>query len=392
MRECPQEAHPELNGRRLFWVKYSDIEIPDVEVIREGLSRSLLYGNTLSLPSHLAPLLPFRSIATNDACTSTQAWSATKDANGVYSFYPERRGPDDLRECLSSSVLPSRGMIAVADKSGNLAPRRRDGHDPLPPYGESSRGSYADEYDDDDDEDDDEDDEDWDWDWDWDYHEPPPPHPQRRNTFTNDYDHSDLYEDDPEPHLHRGRRRNTFTNDYDHSDMYEDELEPPRQGGRRRNSYSTDYDRRNRFREHAEPPPTRGQRRNSYTSGLNRGAGYWDYPELPRFSGPPRGTQTRYHDPGNRNREIPERPRYRGPPHASNGNRRHGNWDRFAPPGAYSISNRGGRGRYSNATISSRNINPAWPNYALTGRNSRARPRSSRISRFFRSFLNYVTS
>ena len=59
--ECPQGAFPELEGRRLFLVKYSDIDVQDVETIRQELGRGLKYENMPFLPSHLALLLPLSS-------------------------------------------------------------------------------------------------------------------------------------------------------------------------------------------------------------------------------------------------------------------------------------------------------------------------------------------
>lgn len=207
-----------------------------------------------------------------------------------------------------------------------------------------------------------------------------------------------MYEHDPEPPPFRSNRRNTFANDYDLSDMYEDYPEPPFHRGRRRNSYTTDHYREDTFRDYAELPPFHGRRRNSHASGFDRDARSWNYQELPRFSEAPRSTYTGGYDRGNRNSRVLVPPRHRGPPYASNGSRRHGNWEGFAPPGVYLTGNRHGRDRYRDALVPSWNIDPAWArnspwgNYPLVRRNFGRRPRSSKIVRFFRAFLNYVTS
>ena len=40
------------------------------------------------------------SMNTDDAYISSQAWSITPNADGTHTWYPERRGPDELRGCL----------------------------------------------------------------------------------------------------------------------------------------------------------------------------------------------------------------------------------------------------------------------------------------------------
>ncbi len=59
--ECPQAVFPGLAGRRLFWVRYSEMDTQDVEMIRQELAGSLKYENTLCLVSGLALLELFSS-------------------------------------------------------------------------------------------------------------------------------------------------------------------------------------------------------------------------------------------------------------------------------------------------------------------------------------------
>lgn len=103
--ECPQGLFPELAGRRLFAVKYSVLDLQEVETIRQELARGLKYGITPLLPSHSSLLLPIYSILSNEAGISTQAWSVIVGANGTPTFYPERTGADELRKSLSSVIL-----------------------------------------------------------------------------------------------------------------------------------------------------------------------------------------------------------------------------------------------------------------------------------------------
>ena len=56
--EFPERLFPQLAGRRMFWVEYSDVEAQDVETIRQDLSRNLKYENTSATNWHLALLTP----------------------------------------------------------------------------------------------------------------------------------------------------------------------------------------------------------------------------------------------------------------------------------------------------------------------------------------------
>ena len=54
--ECPQAVFLNLAGRRLFWVRYSEMGIQDVEMLRQELAGSLKHGNRLCLVPDLALL------------------------------------------------------------------------------------------------------------------------------------------------------------------------------------------------------------------------------------------------------------------------------------------------------------------------------------------------
>lgn len=57
--EFPERLFPQLAGRKMFWVEYSDVEAQDVETIRQDLCRNLKYENTPAVNRHLALLPPF---------------------------------------------------------------------------------------------------------------------------------------------------------------------------------------------------------------------------------------------------------------------------------------------------------------------------------------------
>ena len=98
--ECPQQAFPELAGRRLFLLKYSDIDPRNVETMRRELGQALKYTNTHFFWFLLALLPLFSLTNTNKPKISTQAWSITQGADGKYKFHPEQTGAYQIRECL----------------------------------------------------------------------------------------------------------------------------------------------------------------------------------------------------------------------------------------------------------------------------------------------------
>ena len=114
--ECPQQAFPELAGRRLFLLKYSDIDPRDVETIRRELGQALRYTNSHFFWLLLVLLSLFTSTITDKANISTQAWSITQGADGKYKFYPEQTGADKIRQCLQFPILRSRNPTVFANQ------------------------------------------------------------------------------------------------------------------------------------------------------------------------------------------------------------------------------------------------------------------------------------
>lgn len=261
------------------------------------------------------------------------------DTDGNNTFYPRRFGPDELRECLLSFFFHSCSPVAIANQNRYIAPSRGEGHeDDRPPRDrQSSRGSYADEYDG--------------RDWEWDFPEPQPHRSRRRNTYANDDDRGDEYEDDPAPPPPRGRRRHSYANEFDLDDGYEDDLEPSSHGSRRRHSYMSGYDRGNR---------------------------YWGSPERPRYGDPSRGTYARDYDHGSS--------------YASSSNGRVRDWGDFEPARTCSYAfNRQGSNSYRDAPVPPWATNhPSWANHPSQRRRLGARPGSSTICGLVRSFLNYT--
>lgn len=278
----------------------------------------------------------------NDAFTSTQAWSVTQNADGVSKFNPPLAGPNENRECLLSVIRRSCDTRPKAEPDGDLAQNRSERHeDHRPPlYSEPSTDSYSDEDDGDD------------WDFDWDYPEPPPysprdfspsehdqddeyyndpellpSHRRRSGRFAADYDWSDEYEEDREPRTRRTRRRKTFTDDYDRGGAYEDDPELPSRRSRRRNTFAGDYDRGGNYEEDPEPSPRRNRRRDTYGTDYHHN-------EYDDDSGPPlrrnqrNNTWASEYDRDDRYEDYTEPLRQRGSTRRAKGR----NHDRAEPP------------------------------------------------------------
>ena len=225
------------------------------------------WGEVSSTENTFLTLAPCNTTASffldnNDAYISSQAWSITTGADGNFTFYPERRGPNELRGCLPSFLLHSLGTVAVAKQKGGIAPSRSGRHenDLRPRY----RDSYADEYDS--------------GNRDRDYTQSPPSRSRRRNSYANDYHPGDTYDNDPEPPPSRSRRRYSYANVYDRGTRYWDYPESFRYPDPSRDTFARSCGPGYWNRETTEIPQYRDH---SYARNSDRWDRTWHAFELP---------------------------------------------------------------------------------------------------------------
>ena len=145
--ECPEQEFSYLAGKRLFWVKYSDLEVHDVETVRQELEHSLRYGYIPSSSSNLAVPPALLSIDAYDAYFSSLAWSTTTGTNERATFYPKGYEMNQLRELLPSSIHQFHDTVAVVNQDCDPAPSlgERYEDDYTPQYNYIWKGSDADE-------------------------------------------------------------------------------------------------------------------------------------------------------------------------------------------------------------------------------------------------------